>query len=162
MSLLAFLLLACTGGPSDTADTSADTSDTSACLTDLPAGEMTAIGTDFPDGSEGVAFSGGVLYVSVPDGVMAYDGAAWRRVATLEHALGLAGAQGGVLVADPGAFTFDGSGDDGRLHYVGADGRVVTLAQGMPNPNFVLPKEDGGILVSDDTAVIYEVRGDRV
>lgn len=161
MSLLAFLLLGCTGGPADPSDTSGDTSDTSACLTDLPTGEKTAVGTDFPDGSEGVAFSGGVLYVAVPDGVMAYDGATWTRVATLDHALGLAAADGGVLVADPGEFTFDGSGDDGRLHYVGADGQVTTLATGMPNPNFVLAKGDG-LLVSDDTAAIYEVRGDRV
>jgi sugar lactone lactonase YvrE len=64
-----------------------------------------------------------------------------------------------VLVADPGEFTFDGSGDDGALRYVSlVPGFTLPLATGMPNPNFVVATSWGDVLVSDDTGeTIYAI-----
>jgi DNA-binding beta-propeller fold protein YncE len=140
------LLLACaTKPPAD------DTGSPVTCASDLSVGDVVPLATGFAAGTEGIAFSGGHLYVSEPDGVdeLSPDGTV-SRVATLDHALGLAPADGGVLVADPGEFTMDGSGSDGRLLSVSADGTTEVLAEGMPNPNFVATVGDT-ILVSDDT-----------
>lgn len=153
--MVLLLLLACTGG----ADSAAPDSASSACWDDLPAGEVTTFADGFAAGTEGVAFSGGALYVSFPTGVaqLGPDGVQLASTA-LDHALGLAPAAGGVLVADPGEFTLDGSGDDGHLRFVDAAGAVTDLAAGMPNPNFVTATPWGDVLVSDDTGdVIYAV-----
>ncbi len=150
------LLLACAAG--DASDT-ADTNDTSTCVGDLAAGEAVALAEGFAEGTEGVAFAGGSLFVSSPDGVSSLGARGEVSLVTaLTHALGLAPTATGVLVADPGEFTFDGSGDDGRLLHVAPDGLLTVVAFGMPNPNFVLAGPDGEILVSDDTAAIYAVR----
>lgn len=152
-------LLACTGKQTD--DTAGPADGPSECQDDLQPGELAPMAEDFADGSEGVAFSGGALYVSDTNGIARYTpDAGWTRTTPLDQALGLAPAGFGVLVADPGpAFTFDGTGTDGRLLQVSGEGITTVLAEGMPNPNFVLAKPDGGVLVSDDTAAIYEVRG---
>lgn len=130
----------------------------SSCPTDI--GETTLLASGFADGTEGIAFSDGHLLVSFPGGVteIAADGTVGSST-PLEHALGLAPAEGGVLVADPGEFTMNGSGDDGHLRYVSlSDGEAVDLASGMPNPNFVAFAPWGEVLVSDDTGeVLYAV-----
>lgn len=150
MSTALFLLLAaCTGAPDDTGTAP----EVSTCWTDLAPGDAAPVATGFADGTEGVAFVDGRLYVTVPTGVVEVgaDGTV-TPIVTLDHALGLAPAVGGLFVADPGEFTFDGSGDDGRVHFVDlslAASRVVL--SGMPNPNFIAALPSGGTLVSDDT-----------
>lgn len=134
-----------------------DTPEASVCPTDLAVGEI-VVQADFADGTEGVAFPGAWFMVTVPDGVMAYSEAlGWSRFATLPHALGLAPAADGVLVADPGAFDFSGTDADGRLLSIGWDGVVAVLAEGMPNPNAIVAGPGDTLLVSDDTSRIYAV-----
>lgn len=152
------LLLACAGGT----DTAAPDTAASTCWDDLAAGEVATLADGFTSGTEGVAFSAGRLYVTSPGAVseLGPDGATGAST-SLDHALGLAPADGGVLVADPGEFTLDGSGDDGHLRFVDDAGGVTDLAGGMPNPNFVTATPWGDVLVSDDTGdVIYAVDGD--
>jgi len=154
------LLIACAGG----ADSAEPDTAGSTCWGDLPAGEVATFAEGFSTGTEGIAFSGGALYVSFLSGVAEVDpsGAVGASIA-LDHALGLAPAVGGVLVADPGEFTLDGSGDDGHLRFVDDAGGVTDLAAGMPNPNFVTATAWGDVLVSDDTGdIIYAVNGDGV
>jgi hypothetical protein len=150
MSPALFLLLAaCTGTPADTGDTGpVDT-----CWADLAPGDATPLATGFADGTEGVSFVDGRLYVTVPTGVVEVgaDGTV-TPIATIDHALGLAPAVGGLFVADPGTFTFDGTGDDGRVHFVDLSlGASRVLLSGMPNPNFITALPSGGLLISDDT-----------
>lgn len=144
------LLLAC-AVPDDSAADSKPDATTTPCAE--PAGQLEALGSGFEGGTEGVAFQEGVLHVSGADAIWAWQGGSWSRVAEV-HALGLAPGPGGLYAADPGDFSLDGSGDDGRLLQLGAE--LAVLGSGMPNPNFVLPTDDG-VLVSDDTAAIYRV-----
>lgn len=162
MAIQLFLLFnACTApDPADTAlpdDTASDL-----CWTDLAAGDAAPLATGFDAGTEGIAFVDGRLFVSHPAGIaeVGADGVV-TPVVTLDHALGLAPAVGGLLVADPGVFTFDGSGDDGRLLYVDlATASTRALATAMPNPNFVTVTPTGDTLVSDDTGeLIYAASG---
>lgn len=147
--MLLLLSLACTAAAdADTADTTSDT-----CWTDLAAGDAAPLATGFADGTEGAAFSDGRLLVTaVGTGLMEVgaDGTV-TTVATLDHALGLAPAAGSVLVADPGDFSFDGSGDDGRLLLFDLQGNGHPIGMGMANPNFVAAMPWGDVLVSDDT-----------
>lgn len=142
------LLLACAAPPAD--DSASSTS--SVCRGDLAPGAVEEVATGFTSGTEGLSFVGGRLFVSVPDGVMEVlpDGTV-ARLATTTSALGLAPWSGGLAVAAPGAFTLDGSGDDGEVLHVGLDGVVDPLAQGLPNPNFVVATPWGSLLVDDDT-----------
>ena len=154
--MFAFLLLACTGSPpDDTADT-ADSGDP-ACHGDLAAGATEVVASGFEEGTEGISFVEGRLFVSHPGGVDEIVDGQRSALVELDSALGLAPAPGGLYVAAPGEFTLDGSGDDGSLLFVGLDGEVQTLGAGMPNPNFVATLGDTQ-LVSDDTAAIYTVR----
>ncbi|MDP2307759.1 MAG: SMP-30/gluconolactonase/LRE family protein [Pseudomonadota bacterium] len=147
---LLLLLAACTGAPKD------DTGEApvvDVCWTDLAPGDAAPVATGFADGTEGVSFVDGRLYVTVPTGVVEVgaDGTV-TPIVTLDHALGLAPAEGGLFVADPGEFTFDGSGDDGRVHFVDLGiGAARMILSGMPNPNFIATLPSGGLLVSDDT-----------
>lgn len=158
--LLPLLLLACSAEPSgDSGGASGDTG-TGAGACPSASLEPTVLATGFDQGTEGVSFVGGVPYVTAASGLYRVDadGTVTERT-TWEHALGLAPAGDGLLVADPGDFTFDGSGDDGRLLWAPAAGGAPTVvAAGMPNPNFVMTAPWGDVLVSDDTGeVIYAV-----
>lgn len=150
--LVSLLLLAACAPAADKADDTGDPGGAPACWTDLAPGEAVAVAEGLTDGTEGVAFVDGRLFVSVDDGVVEIgpDGTT-TPLATTGAALGLAPAEGGLLVADPGEFTLDGSGDDGRVLFVGLDGSVTELATGLPNPNFVATAPWGEVLVSDDT-----------
>ncbi len=148
--LLLLALAACTPPGGD--DSAQDTAP-SVCWGDLADGESVTLATGFDAGTEGISFVDGHLLVAVPTGVVEIgpDGQVGEPT-PLDHALGLAPAEGGVLVADPGEFTLDGSGEDGHVRYVGlSSGYSADLAAGMPNPNFVTATPWGEILVSDDT-----------
>jgi hypothetical protein len=155
--MLLGLLLACTDPPSSS-------DDTGGAPQDCPQADLSPVplAGGFSDGTEGLAFARGRLFTSAPEGLyeIAADGSTSLRTSWTQ-ALGLAPAGEGLLVADPGEFTFDGSGDDGRLLRVGLDGgEPQVLAGGMPNPNFVVATAWGEVLVSDDTGqVIYAVDG---
>lgn len=138
------LLLAC-AGPDSAAPETPDT---------CPGGDPEPVADGFTDGTEGITWSGGALYVSAPDTLYRLEPSGAVAVAEA-HTLGLAPAVDGVIAAAPGDFTLDGSGDDGALLHISADGDVTTLADGMPNPNAVAMIEGGTLLVSDDTAAIY-------
>lgn len=157
------LLFACAPSGSDVGDTGPTVDDTGpACFDDQPVGAVLPVATGFSAGTEGVARVGDRLFVSVPDGVVEVlpDGTT-VPLATTGHALGLATRDGGLLVADPGEFTLDGSGADGRVLAVGLDGAVDVLADGLPNPNALAVTPWGTILVSDDTNTsLWEVTGD--
>ena len=158
-SLGLLLALAACSSPDADDTTPSDTADP-ACWDDLARGEALTLASGFDAGTEGIAFVDGHLLVSFPSGVVEVDGAGTVGVSTpLDHALGLTPAVGGVLVADPGEFTFDGSGDDGHLRYVSlVPGYSADLAGGMPNPNFVVATPWGEVLVSDDTGeTLYAV-----
>lgn len=144
------LLLACT--PHTTDDTALDTAP-SVCSDDVAVGDVLTLATGFEDGTEGITFVDGHLLVGFPTGVVEVGPDGQVGTSTpLDHALGLAPAEGGVLVADPGEFTFDGSGTDGHLRYVSlSPGYSADLASGIPNPNFVTTTPWGEVLVSDDT-----------
>jgi hypothetical protein len=152
--MLALLLLACqtpsddTGEPPDALD---------ACHDDLPVGESAVVASGLTGGTEGITVVDGRLFATDDFGVVELTGGGVTRLAEIEGLLGLAPGLDGVLAADAGDFTLDGSGDDGRLLHVGFDGVVTVLAEGMPNPNFVTQLRGGPVLVSDDTAAIYAV-----
>jgi len=145
--MLLFLTLGCT------ATTKTDTDTADVCWTDLAAGDAVPVATGFADGTEGIAFADGRLFVTAIGTGLVEVGADGRvtTVATLDHALGLAPADGAVLVADPGNFTIDGSGDDGRLLFAPLDAEPRPLGGGIPNSNFVAAMPWGDVLVSDDT-----------
>jgi gluconolactonase len=158
--MLLLALTACTPTHAGLDDTASDDTATTLCWDDLAPGDTAPLATGFADGTEGIAFSDGHLLVAFPTGVVeiAADGTVGDAT-PLDHALGLAPAVGGTLVADPGEFTFDGSGDDGHLRYVGVvPGFSTDLATGIPNPNFVASTPWGEVLVSDDTGdAVYAV-----
>lgn len=159
--MLLSLLLACTD-PTPSSDDTGASDDTGGSPQDCPAAELSPVplAGGFSDGTEGLAFAQGRLFTSAPEGLyeIAADGSTTLRTSWTQ-ALGLAPAGDGLLVADPGEFTFDGSGDDGRLLRAGLDGGAVEVrASGMPNPNFVVATGWGEVLVSDDTGErIYAV-----
>lgn len=143
------LLLACS-----TPDSASPADSTPAC----PTAETRTLASGFADGTEGVSFVDGRLFVTEPDAVveLSPDGTL-APIVSVDHALGLAPTASALYLADPGEFTFDADDTDGTLKRVRLDGTVETLATGMPNPNFVLPARDD-VLVSDDTGdTIYAV-----
>ncbi|MCK6528590.1 SMP-30/gluconolactonase/LRE family protein [Myxococcota bacterium] len=142
----------------DTADD--DTGPPPACWDDLAPGAVETVVSGLDGGTEGISFHEGRLWVTRPDALVeVLPSGEVVPHAPFEAALGLAPAQGGLLVADPGEFTFDGSGDDGRLWYASLGGTFTReLAAGMPNPNFVAATPWGAVLVSDDTGdPLYQV-----
>jgi len=124
-------------------------------------------------GCEGIAFNGeGRMFVT--GSVSAKEQAFWevmidgsrRRLADLGSTLGVAafGARD-LLVADFGptsAFREDRN-SDGVIWRITPEGEKTAWVTGIGDPNFILVRGDGSLLVSDDaTSDIYVVREDRV
>ena len=115
------------------------------------------------NGSEGIAFNGeGRLFVTANQALweINVDGSV-RHVADLFTNLGLAAiGDRDLLVADFGptnAFRQDRN-TDGIVWRITPEGDKTELITGMGDPNFVLVREDGSILISDDaTADIFVV-----
>ncbi len=132
---------------------------------DMPEPEpqvTVAAGEDF-SAAEGLAFNGeGDLFVVADTDVwkVELDGTV-TMVADLERPVGLAPiGERDILAADFGTNSFPGSGpnDDGRVVRVTPEGEVTELATGIGDPNFLVPRQDGSLLVSDDfTDRIYLV-----
>lgn len=133
-------------------------------------------------GSEGIAFNGeGRLFVTASNPAPTeedpsyVDRAVWevlpdgtaRRVTDVHSTLGIASiGERDLLVADFGptnAFRHDRN-DDGIVWRVTPEGEKTALVDGgIGDPNFILLREDGSFLVSDDaTADIYVVGEDNV
>ncbi len=151
-------LLACTDSGETGDDDSAGDNGTG-CWEDLSVGDAVAVAEGFADGTEGLAFQDGRLFVTAPDGVheVAADGST-QKLVSLESALGLAPWDGGLAVAVMGEFTFSGD-TDGQVMAVSLTGEVTELASALSNPNFVVATPWGSLLVSDDTAPrIDEIR----
>ncbi len=118
-------------------------------------------------GSEGLAFNGeGDLYVTAnralwqvfPDGQV-------RHVVDLYTNLGLASiGPRDLLAADFGptnAFRQDRN-DDGIIWRITPEGKKEVLVEGFGDPNFILLRKDGSMLVTDDaTSDIFVVGADR-
>jgi sugar lactone lactonase YvrE len=118
-------------------------------------------------GSEGIAFNGeGRLFVTANKALWEVSTAGEvRHVTDLESNLGLASiGERDLLVADFGptnAFREDRN-DDGIVWRISPEGEKAALVTGIGDPNFVLVRGDGSLLVSDDaTADIYLVGRDR-
>jgi sugar lactone lactonase YvrE len=117
-------------------------------------------------GSEGIAFNGeGHLFVTANRALwQVYPDGEVRRIAELDSNLGLApiGARD-LLVADFGptnAFEHDRN-DDGVVWRITPEGEKTRLVTGIGDPNFILMRRDGSMLVTDDaTADIYVVGED--
>lgn len=113
--------------------------------------------------SEGIAFnSDGRLFVTGDKALWEVDySGTLRKIASLTAPIGIAhDGQGSILVADAGPVTGPGFNlpMDGSILSVTPDGEVSTRATGIPDPNFILARNDGSLLVSDDFAdIIYEV-----
>ncbi len=150
------LLLACTAGPgSDSGTPDSGTPDTGAptpaCWGDREPGTVEVIVAGFEDGTEGLAFSQGRLFVTagtdiveiLPDGTTAL---LWRT----DHTLGLAPFEDGLLLADPGVFSFGGD-EDGEIWRVPLAGEPTLVSSGWSNPNFLAPTPWGTVLMADDT-----------
>jgi sugar lactone lactonase YvrE len=113
--------------------------------------------------SEGIAFNGqGDLYVTAQQGLwQVYPDGSVREVAELDSNLGLASVgERDLLVADFGptnAFRHDRN-NDGVVWRITPEGEKTIVGDNMGDPNAVLLRSDGSILVSDDaTADIYIV-----
>ena len=114
-------------------------------------------------GSEGIAFNGeGHLFVTANRALwQVYPDGEVRQIVELDSNLGLAPiGERDLLVADFGptnAFRHDRN-DDGVVWRVTPEGEKTAVVTGIGDPNFVLLREDGSMLVSDDaTADIYVV-----
>ncbi len=150
--------LACTGGPSSSGTDSGASADTGpaastpACWGEQAAGSVVTFATGFTDGTEGLAFSDGRLFVTTPTEVVELlpDGST-AVLWTTDHALGLAPIEGGLLLADPGEFSFSDSDADGEIWRVPLDGAPSLIASGLHNPNFLAPTSWGSVLMADDT-----------
>lgn len=122
------------------------------------------VGDQF-DGSEGIAFNGeGRLFVTANRALWEVhtDGSV-RKIVELFSNLGLAAiGERDLLVADFGptnAFRQDRN-NDGIVWRISPQGERSELITGMGDPNFVLVREDGSILISDDaTSDIFVASG---
>lgn len=124
-------------------------------------------------GTEGIAFNGeGRLFVT--GSTSATDQAFWeinldgsvRRIVDLDSTLGVAGyGARDLLVADFGptnAFR-DDRNSDGIIWHITPEGAKEAWATGIGDPNFIVVRRDGTVLVSDDaTADIYVIGADRL
>lgn len=119
-------------------------------------------------GSEGIAFNGeGRLFVTANKALweVAADGTV-RQVTDLYSNLGLASiGERDLLVADFGptnAFRQDRN-TDGIVWRVTPEGEKTELVTGIGDPNFILRRKDGSLLISDDaTSDIFVVGDDGV
>ena len=119
-------------------------------------------------GSEGIAFNGeGRLFVTANKALweVSTTGEA-REVVKLDSNLGIAPiGERDLLVADFGptnAFQNDRN-SDGVVWRITPEGERTKVATGIGDPNFVLLREDGSFLVTDDaTQDIYVVGSDGV
>lgn len=117
-------------------------------------------------GSEGIAFNGeGHLFVTANRALwQVYPDGRVRQITELFSNLGLAsiGARD-LLVADFGptnAFQQDRN-SDGIVWRITPEGEKTELVTGIGDPNFVLRRKDGSLLITDDaTADIYVVGDD--
>ncbi|MCH9651557.1 MAG: SMP-30/gluconolactonase/LRE family protein [Deltaproteobacteria bacterium] len=114
-------------------------------------------------GSEGLAFNGeGNLFVTANRALwQVYPDGQVRKVADLHSNLGLASiGKRDLLVADFGptnAFRHDRN-DDGLVWRITPEGEKTEQVTGLGDPNFLLLRKDGSLLISDDaTADIYIV-----
>ena len=132
----------------------------------LPVAAELIVGDEF-GGSEGIAFNGeGRLFVTAgrpytADSAHKAVPALWevsvngevRHVADLFTTLGVAGiGERDLLVADFGptnAFKHDRN-TDGIVWRITPEGEKEEWATGIGDPNFVLVRKDGSVLVSDD------------
>ncbi|MBI2061279.1 MAG: SMP-30/gluconolactonase/LRE family protein [Nitrospirae bacterium] len=149
----ATVLSGCGGGDSEEAEIS------------LPVAARPLIEGVFKS-SEGIAFdSKGRLLVTA-------DKALWEikpegttnKIVSLKGPIGIAhDGSGSILVAESGD-TFGGPeprAKDGAVLRVSEEGAVSTLTTDIPDPNFILVRKDGSLLVSDDMGdVIYSVPKD--
>ncbi len=117
--------------------------------------------------SEGIAFNGeGDLYVTANQALwQVFPDGRVRRVADLHSNLGLASiGPRDLLVADFGptnAFKHDRN-DDGIVWRVTPEGEKTEWVTGIGDPNYILLRNDGSMLVTDDaTSDIYVVGRDR-
>jgi len=156
MLLLAFL--ACTSDPSTGADDSGTFDGGSdgggsnpACWTDLAPGQVRTVTSGFSDGTEGLAFVDGRLFVTAPTQVVEIhpDGST-AVLWTNDHALGLARVGDELWVADPGTFSMAGD-SDGQVWALGLDGSARLVSDGASNPNFLAATPWGTVLLADDT-----------
>lgn len=113
--------------------------------------------------AEGICFNGeGSLFFMADTDVwkLELDGQV-SLVADLESPVGLAPiGERDILVADFGTekFLSDGPNEDGLVLRLSPEGEVTTVATGIGDPNFLVPRADGSLLVSDDfTDRIYHV-----
>jgi sugar lactone lactonase YvrE len=114
-------------------------------------------------GAEGIAFNGeGRMFVTADDALWEVTrGGEVRKVCDLHSALGLAPVgKRDLLVADfgPTNAVAHGANKDGVVLRVTPEGSKTVVASGIADPNFVLRRADGSLLVSDDfTRDIWEV-----
>lgn len=114
-------------------------------------------------GAEGIAFNGeGRLFVTADDALWEITrGGAVRRVTDLQSSVGLAPiGKRDLIVADFGPTNAinHGPNKDGLVLRVTPEGKKTVIAAGIADPNFVLLRRDGSLLVSDDfTRDIWEV-----
>lgn len=134
------------------------------CFDDLAIGEAEVFFDGFTAGSEGIAFGpDGKLYVTSGGRLWRFDADGTRTdFAGVHRGLGVAPVADGVLVAGAGDSAV-GSILDGSLFFVGTDGVVETVVDGLPTPNFVTVMPDGSALVSDDFVTnVWRVTRDGV
>lgn len=122
------------------------------------------VGDQF-QGSEGIAFNGeGRLFVTANQALWEIDTEGGvRKVVGLFSNLGLAAiGDRDLLVADFGptnAFRHDRN-NDGIVWRITPEGEKSELITGIGDPNFVLVREDGSILISDDATSDIWVAGE--
>lgn len=133
---------------------------------EFPVAAELVVGDQF-GGSEGIAFNGeGRLFVTANKALWEISVAGEvRHVADLYTNLGLASiGERDLLVADFGptnAFNEDRN-NDGMVWRISPEGEKTQWVSGFGDPNFVLIRRDGSILISDDaTSDIYIVGIDR-
>lgn len=151
----------------------------SALLTHYSAAQAVSEPSEFPveaelfvddpfQASEGIAFNGeGRLFVTANRALWEISSTAGaRKVADLDSNLGLAAiGEQDLLVADFGptnAFRQDRN-SDGIVWRITPDGEKTALVEGIGDPNFILVRADGSLLISDDaTGDIYVAGEDRL
>lgn len=146
------ILLACTTTSTDDSGGDGGSTNTQpACWTDLAAGQVQTLADGFSEGTEGLAFADGRLFVGTPTDVveLSADGQA-TTLWVNDHVLGLAAAKDRLWVADPGEFSFGGD-SDGEIWSLSLEGQATLHLDGLSNPNFLAPTPWGTLLLSDDT-----------